>query len=298
MAKGLFILLVANIIGGCFSPLFVKLGTQEIPPVIFTFIRFLIALLIFLPFFLASKERISLGHLKKICFFSIFFAANATLYGIGLQYTSVIVSQILYTLVPLIVGILAHFIVNEKFTLSRIIGAIISAIGVLFLITGSSDKIESISLGTPIGNIIIIAAVISWSLYLVLSRKLSSHTSPTTTTFYSFAMTAAMLTPFVPIDVYIEKFSFANVSPIGYISLAVVGTISSALMFFLIQVGVKKTSAYTTSVFSYFAPLFAAVTAIPVLHEKVTINLIIAGLLITGGVFMATTLDAIRKKRK
>ncbi len=298
MKLGILILLVANLIGGCITPLFIKLGIHDIPPLIFTFLRFFIAMIVFLPFFLRKKEPITGDHLKKICLFSVFFALNSMLYGIGLQHTSIIVSQVLYTLVPLIVGILSHFIVNEKFTLNKIVGAVVSGIGVLILVFGSLDKVQSISFGTPLGNILVLGAVISWSLYLVLSRKLSSHTNPTTMTFYSFALASALLLPIVPIDIYIEKFNIGNVTTLGYASLAIVAIVSSALMFFLIQVGIKKTSAYVASVFSYFAPLFASVTAIPLLHEKVTPNLIFAGILITGGVFVATTLDVVRKKSK
>ncbi len=298
MKLGIAILLLANLIGGCITPLFIKLGTHEIPPLIFTFLRFFIAMIVFLPFFIRNRESISGDHLKKICLFSIFFALNSILYGIGLQHTSIIVSQVLYTLVPLIVGILSHFIVNEKFTPNKIIGAIVSGVGVLILVFGSFDKVQSISFGTPLGNVLVVGAVISWSLYLVLSRKLSSHTSPTTTTFYSFALASTILLPIVPLDIYFERFNFGNVTSVGFMSLAIVAILSSALMFYLIQVGIKKTSAYVASVFSYFAPLFAAVTAIPLLHEKVTPNLFFAGILITGGVFVATTLDVVRRKRK
>jgi len=296
MVSGLIILLIANILGGGLTPLFVKIGTHEISPVTFTFIRYIIASLVFIPFFLRVKDKPSKKQVKTICFFSILFAVNAVFYGLGLQYTSIIASQVLYTLVPLFVGILAHFIVQEKFTLNKIIGAIISGVGVLVLISGSTDKLQSISLGTPLGNILVLIAVISWSFYLVLSRKMSKNEDPASISFYSYLMTVAVVAPFVPIDKYISKVDLPHISPMGYISLAVVGIVSSAFIFYFIQIGVKKTSAYTASVFSYFAPLFAALTAIPIMHEKVTPQLVVATILITGGVFIATSLEVIKKK--
>jgi drug/metabolite transporter (DMT)-like permease len=60
-------------------------------------------------------------------------------------------------------------------------------------------------------------------------------------------------------------------------------------MLFLTQYGIKHTNAFLGSVFLYLGPLFAAVTAIPLLGEQVTTNLIIGGVLILGGVFYATT---------
>ncbi|MDO8269674.1 MAG: DMT family transporter [Candidatus Levybacteria bacterium] len=297
MLLGLVVLLIANLIGGALSPLFVKIGTHEIPPFLFTFFRFLIATAIFLPFYLRGRQHVSVKNILKLSAFSLFFAANATLYAIGIQQTSIIASQTLYTTVPLFVGFLAHFMLGEKFSLNKIIGALISAFGVLLLVLESAKKMDTFSFGTPLGNSIILAAVICWSLYIVLSKKLSQSNSPSTTSFFSFVVTAVILMPAVPFEVAYTKFSFQNVTSIGYISLVGVGVISSALMFTLIQIGIKRTSAYIASLFSYFAPLFSAITAVPLLHEKVTPYLILAGILITSGVFVATTLGTIKFRK-
>jgi len=298
MFQGLLLLLLANFIGGALSPLFVKVGTSEISPIIFTFLRFFIATAIFVPFYLKHREKLSRRILFKIAVISLFFAANATFFSLGIQHTSVIVSQILYTMVPLIVGILAHFLIQEKFTRFKIFGAIISAIGVLVLISRSADNLSAGSFGTPFGNILIFIAVVSWSLYVVLSRRLSKNNNASTLTFYSFVATFILLLPIVPVEYSIVGFSFEDVSTLGYLCLLGAGTVSSALMFFLIQKGIQLTSAYIASLFSYFGPLIAAVTAIPLLNEKVTIDLVLAGVLIISGVFVATTLETLTNRGK
>ncbi len=298
MLSGLLLLLIANLIGGALSPFFVKIGTHEIPPVLFTFCRFVIATAVFLPFFLRQRKTLSRKNIKQLSFVSLLFTANATLYAIGLQHTSIIVSQILYTMVPLFVGILAHYLLAEKFTRNKIIGAVVSAIGVLILIFQSVQKMDTLSFGTPLGNGIVLIAVVCWSLYIVLSKKMLQDSSPSTTSFFSFAITMIVLMPLVPIDIFWSKFTIQQVSSVGYLSLLGIGVISSAVMFSLIQIGIKKTSAYISSLFFYFAPLFSAITAIPILKEKVTPQLIVAGLLITGGVFIATTLESLKSKKK
>ncbi len=160
MWAGLLILFIANLLGGAFTPMFVKLGVREIPPLTFTFFRFIVASLVLIPFVVRSKERIRLSDFYKIFLYSIFFSANVAFFGLGIQYTTAIASQILYTLVSLIVGILSYFILKEKFNRYKIIGSITAFIGVSYLISGSVNNSLSSSLGSPLGNGLVLVAVL------------------------------------------------------------------------------------------------------------------------------------------
>lgn len=293
---GILALLAANVLGGAISPLFVKLGTREVPPFTFTTLRFLLAIIVFLPFFLRGYKNLKLKDVKIISFFSVFFALNLVLYAIGLQYTTIIISQTFYTLVPLIVGILAYFILKEKFTKNKIVGTVISFAGIIFILFQSLQKQEMFTFGTPVGNLIIFAAVLCWSFYLVFSRKLTKKYPATTTSFFSFFVTFVIAMPFIYTEPSSRNIINGTITPLAWISLLVTGTVSSALMFFLIQYGVKKTSAFTASVFSYFAPLLAAITAVPFANEKINLNLILGGILIVFGVFYATTWETFKKR--
>lgn len=296
MLTGLLYLFIANFIGGAISPLFVKFGTREISPFVFTFFRFLIASLVFLPIYLKNFESLSKKSLLRICFYSIFFALNTTLYAIGIMHTNVVISQTLYTLVPLVVGILSYFFLEERFNQYKIVGGAIAFFGVILLVYESFSKTEHVSLGTPYGNAIILCAVLSWSLYLVFSKKLTNKFKPTTTSFYSYVVNAVVLIPFVLFQYLSSGFILGDVSNLSLLSVAVTGVISSAIMFYFMQVGIKKTSAFVASLFAYFAPLFSSLTAIPVLHEKISSYLVIGGLFIILGVFIATTGEMLLKR--
>lgn len=289
MWMGLVALFIANFIGGALSPLFVKLGIREFPPITFTTLRFIIATLVFLPFFIQRREKLSLKDNINLSKNSIFFSINVALYAIGLQYTTVIMSQIFYTLVPIIVGVLSYFILKEKFTKNKIIGSFLAFAGIIFLLAESIQKQQLLTFGTPLGNLIIFLAVISWSFYIVLSKRLTSIYSPVTTSFYSFILTMIILGFIMPIELSVSSFDINSVTSSGIFSLLGVGIISSAVSFSLIQFGIKRTTAFSASIFQYLAPLFALTTAIPILGEKPTLPLIIGGLLIIFGVFYATT---------
>ncbi|MDO8621594.1 MAG: DMT family transporter [Candidatus Levybacteria bacterium] len=285
---GLLALFVAGFIGGQ-STLLLKIGIKDFPPLLFTCLRFIIATTVLLPFFILQKEKLKRPDIKQLSLQSIFFAGNVGIFSIASQHTGAIMSQILYTIVPLVVSVLSYFILNEKFTRHKIIGLIIAMGGIIFLIQQSASKMDILSLGTPLGNFLTLLAVLSWAVYMVLSKKLTRVYSPVTTSFVSYAITAFILLILVPIEQSVRPLILSHVTPLGVLSLFTIGIISSALMFFLIQFAIKRTSAFTASFFQYLGPLSAAITAIPFLGEKLTGGLIISGVLVIFGVFYATT---------
>lgn len=298
MGIGIFALLLQNFLGGALSPIFVKTGVEQISPLVFTMFRFLIAAAVFLPFFLILKKKPDKRGIREISLFSVFFTLNATLYAIGLKYTAIIVSQIFYTTVPVFVAVFAFIFLKEKITRNKILGGLVAGAGVIFLMLQSIERNEAQTFGTPLGNAIVMTAVVSWALYITFSKKLTNKYDPVATTFISFAVTIILLAFVLPFDRFFFEPRPFVLSDSLIVSLLGVGVISSALIFFLFQFGVKRTSAFTSSLFFYFAPFFASLTAIPLEGEKITGNLVIGGLLIIFGVFYATSFDVILRKLK
>src|SRR3989344_6138599 len=110
-----------------------------------TSLRFVVATIIFLPFYLRTKKPLSKHDIITISKYSIFFALNVAIFSIAIQYTTAIMSQILYTLVPVIVMILSYFILKEKLTIQKIVGLAIAMTGIAFLLYQSASKEESLT---------------------------------------------------------------------------------------------------------------------------------------------------------
>lgn len=289
MTSGIIALFIASFLSSAISPLFVKLGVGEIPPITFTFFRFLIATLVILPFYLKHGGlKITKSNAKWIFIDSAFFASNMAFFSIGIQYTNVVISQILYAFAPIIVALLGHFLLSEKITFHKALGSAIAFSGLMFLISQSFSGLQN-TFGTPLGNLIVMIAVFSWSFYIIISRKITHSYSQISISFANFFITMLILAIFVPFELSARSFSILNISHLGLISLLVVGIFSSVVYINLLQFGIKKTNAFIASLFSYMGPLAAAITAVPFLGEKITLNLVLGGLLIIAGVFYATT---------
>lgn len=295
MALGILFLFIANFAGGAITPLFVKLGVAETPPITYTVLRFFISTLVILPFYLSQKKsKLEGKNLKLILLNSAFFTLNVGLFSEGVHYTSAVMSQLLYSFVPIIVAFLAHAILRERITRNKLIGSLVAFTGLLFLFEQSFVTQQEV-LGKPLGNLIIIAGVLSWSFYFVFSKKATAVTSPVTLLFVNFLMSTVFWSFLIPFELKGSSFSIFNISQFGLISLLVTSIFSSVIVMNLLQVGIKKTSAFIGSLFNYITPLATALTAVPFLGEKITLNLILGSSLILFGVFYATTYSKLLK---
>lgn len=296
MGFGILALFIANFAGGAVTPLFVKLGVGEIPPVTYTVLRFLIALIAILPFFLIQKgPKFDRQSIKLILLNSLVFSVNVVLFSIGIQYTGVVMSQILYAFVPIIVAFLAHFLLDEKITRNKLFGSSIAFVGLVFLIDQSITGQQDI-FGKPLGNFIIMIGVLLWSFYITLSKKITKRNSEISLSTANFFTAVVVLSMLVPFELSAKSFSISHISGLGLTSLLITGIFSSAFVFTLIQVGIKRVGAFIASLFMYLGPLAAAITAVPFLNEKITLNLGIGAFLILFGVFYATTYGKLRQR--
>lgn len=296
MYIGLLALLFASFIGGAVSPILVKFGVKEIPPLTFSALRFILATVIFSVFFFAQKNYyLNRNQIGTLFISSIPFTLNIAFFSVGIQFTTAIISQIFYATSSLVVAVLAYLFLQEKLSRYKFIGLIMALSGTIFLLQKSLSTPTLLTFGTTFGNVLILLAVLSHSIYLVISQKMMRNYTPQTTSFFSFLTTAFILTLVVPIELLIRPLNVENISTTGIYSLLGVALFSSALYFFLVQFGIKRTSAFSASLFHYTAPLLAAIASVPILGERLTESLVLGGLLILFGVFLATTYEQIRK---
>lgn len=289
MILGIVALIVGNFLGAAINPTFVKLGIRDIPPFTYTALRFIIACAAFYPLYHHLKTRkLHRGHFGELLKYSVFHSANIILFLIGISHTTVLMSMIFYALTPVMVGLFSHFFTHEKLTPHEVIGALIAFGGIGFLFLQSLEKGGVNTFGTPYGNVLMFLAALSLAIYYVFLRKLTKRYDVVALSLFANGLTGTLSLFMIPVEIIILH-QTPHFTPFAILSLLLVGIGGSAAMLYLTQYGIKHTNAFLGSVFLYLGPLFAAITAIPLLGEQVTTNLIIGGVLILGGVFYATT---------
>lgn len=297
MLQGLLFLFLSQVFGA-FLPTSIKIGVETISPFTFTFLRFLLATIFFVPsFFIFStnKKHLGLKNFPQAIFLGICFFGNVGLYSIAIQFTTVIMAQIIYVATPLIVGFLGYIFLRERFSKQQIIGLIIAIIGVIFLIIESQMQHQIKTFGTLHGNLLMILAVIGYSSFIVYSKKLSKNFSWISISFASFYATMLLLFPFMCFELLFHHAFKQQISITSGVSLFVAAFFGSVLSYTLFQVAITKTTAFIASMFQYISPLLSGIVAIVFLGEKPTITLFFGGLLIISGVFIATTLPYLKR---
>lgn len=290
--KAIGALIVVGILGGI-APLLMKVALREFDSYQILFIRFGLATLLVFPLLLNSFKKIPFKKGLLIIPSGLLFTGNVFFMVVGIQFTTSIVSQLFYLLTPVIVSLVGYFLFKDCISNRRILSMIICFAGSAFLILRSVQGGTLInSIGTLKGNILILCAVMSWSLYVVYTKRMSQKFEPTVFLVSNFVI--ALLVSLV-------SFLFMNISALSTItqfmhssipvmsSLVALAVINSVLFFFMYQWSLKHVSAFIVASTTYLSPLSAALFAIPFFGEKLSVTLILSAFSIFLGSYLILT---------
>lgn len=285
---------LVSAIGGSNAPV-VKFTVNQFPTIVFVALRSLIAIFIILPFILKSS-KIKFGQISLNLFFiNVLFAVNWLTFASGVQKTTVTIAQLIYVPTSIVIAILGFFLFGEKLSRNQIIGLVLTIAGSLILILGSTSG-ELLTFGTPIGNLLVTSGMLCWATYTVLSGRISKVYSPLTIIFYNFVVSFILTSILIVASPESRNFSADAVNKNGFFGLFYVGIISSAAYFYLNQWLIKHTSAFISSLQIYPITVIASALGVIFYRDKISLNLIMAALLIMLGVFMATSYNYVKNK--
>lgn len=153
-------------------------------PNAFIFFRVSITSILFFIFFkLFINEKIDKKDYFKFALCGLFgVTINQLFFFNGLEITSAFNAGIIMTSTPILVVLLAFFILKEQITLVKIIGIVSGAIGAILLT--SAGRIPGFD--NPTGDLFIFINALSFGLYLVLVKPLMSKYKPLTVITYNF----------------------------------------------------------------------------------------------------------------
>src|SRR3989338_1746182 len=104
--KAILAILIGSVLGGAVSSV-TKIGLVKIPPFSFSFIRFFIASICLLPFFLRTKIKFD-RKFQSLILLSLLPTLNVALFVLGIKTTTASISQMLYAGTTILVGVLGY----------------------------------------------------------------------------------------------------------------------------------------------------------------------------------------------
>lgn len=284
--KPVFLIFLAALVGGGVGA-FAKISLQEIPPLSFTLLRFILATLILLPFVVKRKE-FHFNNFKKIVAVSLLATANVTLFIFGVGRTTATISQMLYAGVPLIAGIFSFMLLKEKIYPRKLLGILIGFIGVLVIVLlpvlGKGVAFN----GDLLGNLIIFVAVCSFALYSVLSKQFQKKYTPLELTMFFVLTTTLIQLLLAPLDLVQHQNWWGEISLKSILGVAYVGILGTGVYYLIYQYAIKNSTPIIASMILYLQPIFAFLWASILLGEKITPEFMLGAVLAFVGVALVT----------
>ena len=261
---------------------------ESIPPVSLAFWRWVVAVIVFLPFALKPlivewgilKKHIPYLSVTSLLGITIF---NTLIYFAGHTTTAINLSLISVTF-PVFIVILSRIFFREMITLNKRIGIILVTAGVVLLITkGTLSKLLNISFS--IGDLWMLLAAMTFTVYSILLKRKPEHLSIWAFQLSTFILGLIFLCPFFIWEHRTAPFVEFDTKTV--FSILYVGIFASLSAFVLWNKAIMKVGPSKAGMIYYTLPLFSGVSAYLFLNEAVTVIHFYSGLLIVSGILTA-----------
>ncbi len=262
-----------------------KILLNTFSPIEILFFRFALA---FIALSIIYPHKLIVSDKKQELYFAFAGLCGVTLYflleNIALTFTLAANIGILVSISPFFTAIFAQIFLKEKnLNIKFVIGFIVAIIGI-FLISFNGQFI--IKLNT-LGDILGILAAIVWSIYSILTKKISNfHYNTIQTTRRIFLYGLIFMLP--ALFIFPFKINILNFSNITYLlNILYLGLGASAICFVTWNKAIEILGAVKTSTYIYIVPVVTIITSFIVLKEKITIIALVGALLTLAGLFIS-----------
>jgi drug/metabolite transporter (DMT)-like permease len=203
----------------------------------------------------------------------------------GLKFSSASSISFLVATIPIFTALFAFLFLHEKLTPARILGIILSilGVGVILGVNPMGMARESVM---RIGHFLGLGAALCAGLYMVLARNLMKQYAPLTLTLFQSIFAVLIFLPLAVWDQGGVSWKHLPLEAIGAVFYLAI--FCSVLAFFLWNYGISRLEASTAAVFTNLVPVFTVLGATLLLGERIHLRQMMGGALVIGGVMLAS----------
>ena len=292
-AKGHLAILLANVIFGLGVPVTKALLDEWVTPMGYMASRCVFAALIFwVVAAFMPREHVGRKDLWVILLGGLLgFVISQTLTAESLKFTTPVYLSLVAALTPVAVMILEAIFLRESITGIKMVGvalAIAGALLMVFMSWGNGVGKESMT-DDLIGIILAVLSVLTWAIYLIITRKVSAKYSSVTQMKHFFLISAVVILPIALFGepqqkLYTPAWGWDGVAEMAFIVLFATG-----LGYFLIPYAMKVLKATTVSIYTNIQPVVASLVAMAVGQDIFSWDKPLAAVLVLLGAYLVTT---------
>ncbi len=196
---------------------------------------------------------------------------------VAFGFTGPISAAVISAINPAAIALGAALVFGERMRGSRILGLVISFVGVLVVITGG-QFVAIIETGFNTGDLLILGSVLVWSAYSLVGRRVK--TPPVTATAVQAVFAVIIMAPIVAVAGLQLPADTGGWLGLGYIVI-----FASVASYALWNTGVSKIGPARAGIFLNLLPVFAVLIAVAI-GDVLTPAHLIGGVLVLAGVLI------------
>ncbi len=292
-AKGHLAILLANVIFGLGVPVTKALLDEWVTPMGYMASRCVFAALIFwVVAAFMPREHVGRKDLWVILLGGLLgFVISQTLTAESLKFTTPVYFSLVAALTPVAVMILEAIFLRESITGIKMVGvalAIAGALLMVFMSWGNGVGKESMT-DDLIGIILAVLSVLTWAIYLIITRKVSAKYSSVTQMKHFFLISAVVILPIALFGEPQQKLYSLEWGWDGVAEMAFIVLFATGLGYFLIPYAMKVLKATTVSIYTNIQPVVASLVAMAVGQDVFSWDKPLAAVLVLLGAYLVTT---------
>lgn len=265
--------------------IFIKVGLDDLPPISFAAIRFIVSVLLLIPIIWWQKLKFPSSKTEWIIIFIsgiLQFFCNYGLLFWGEQYISSGLAAVLQATIPAFGLILARiYLPNEKITVKKVISILLGIIGLVIIFQ------EQLTLGGTLaflGSLAVVAGAFCASYASVLTKTYGANSNPATLIFCQMLVG---LIPLTIVGLVVEgnplKFNWTISAIICVLYLAVIGSIIAFWLYYWLLTKMDVTKAM---MIAFVTPVIAILVGAIFLRESLHLQTLFGGVFILGSILL------------
>ena len=273
----------------------VKDALHELPPIGFTTIRFALAAVVLLAVCRWREGSISLPRsdvLALAALGAVGFGIYQPLWTVGLSQTTAGDSSLLIAGTPIFTLLIASAIGSDHLTRARLIGAVVSFVGVGLVVFSATDTGIATHL---VGDVITVVASALWAAYVAFGAPVLRRHSPLRTTAWAVTFGTLVMLPLGAWQ--LATVDWGHVTGASVFAVLYAGLVSIALGNVVQFRAVKVIGPARTTMFQFLVPALTVVLAALLLGEQVRVGQVLGGIVIIAGIVLARRSPAVPVRR-
>ena len=261
---------------------------SDLTPFKLGFFRWLLAMLILLPFTYSEIIKNYNYYKKNILLMTFLGFLAVTVFNsltyISLQTTLIINSTLMASIAPVLMIGFSWLIFKTKTTILQFAGIFLSLLGAFSIILkGNINNLFNLYFTS--GDVWMFTAVVSWCLYSVLLKKIDNSISQLASLQVMVILGLLFIFPLYIVENY--NTSFLPTQKIDFVIIIYVAIFASIIAFFSWNKGVSIIGPNRSSLFLHLIPVFSSIWAVSFLNEKFSFFHFIGIIFILSGIILS-----------